>query len=112
MSTASAAVGTAVAATVDNVITAGFQGFFSLAANTTVAVSQSTGQSSHNGWVAAALVGTCLVANLVCCFSTNTLVSVIQTVDESVHDFRIAAAVIVAQLVKRVAAVLCVAVRH
>jgi len=102
----------AVAVSVDNFVTAGFQSFFSLVTNTAVAVSQSTGQSSHSRRAAAAAVAANCVTDFVSCFPTNTFVSVIQTVDEGVHDFRMAGTVVVAQLVQSIPTVLCIAIRH
>jgi len=106
-------VGAAAAAAVNDFVATCFQSFFSLSANTTVTISQSTGQSGYNAWAAAALVLADLVTNLVSSFLTNSFVSVVQTVDESVHDFWMAAAVVLAsELVESSTTVLCVAVCH
>jgi len=106
-------IGAAATAAVNDFVATCFQSFFSLSANTTVTVSQSTGQSSYNAWAAAALVLADLVTNLVSSFLTNSFVSVVKTVDESVHNFWMAAAVVLAsELVESSTAILSVAVCH
>ena len=96
-----AGIATTVAAAVNNFVSAGFESFFDLATNASIAVSQSTRQS-----------GRCLrSSSSIGCGETgrqfhrllpaNSFVRVIQTVDEGVHDFRMAAAVVcVAQFVQ------------
>jgi hypothetical protein len=64
-----------------------------LTSNTTIAVTQSTGQGGNDFWAAAAVLAD-LIANLVSGGTTDSFVSIVQTIDESRHDFWIADAVI------------------
>lgn len=88
-----ARVAAGVAATFDNVISTQTQGLFSLTNNTAIAITQSTGQGSHD-FGAAAAVTTNLITDFVSSFTTNSFIGVIQSIDESRHDFRVADAII------------------
>ena len=86
-----AARGSAVA--IDDVISAQAKGLFGLTSHTTIAVSQGTGQGSHDFWAAAG-VSTNLITNLISSGATNSFIGIVQTIDEGRHDFWIADAVI------------------
>lgn len=82
-----------VAVSIDDIISAQAKSLFGLATNTTIAITQGTGQSSNNFGAAAAVLAN-LITNLVSGCRTNSFISIVQAIDESRHDFRIADAII------------------
>ncbi len=100
-------------AAVDDLVATGFQSFFSLAANSTIAVAKSTGQSRSQFRAAAAAVRTKLITNFVSRLPANLLIRIIQPANEGFHDFRMTAAVIVVtEIVQRAATIFGIAGRH
>lgn len=98
------------AAAVNDVITAKFQSTLSLAANTTIAVSQSAGQCRNNFWSAAAAVLAGLIADFVSSLTADAVVSIVQSIDESSDDLWIAfAVVLVTDFVDGFGTVFCIA---
>lgn len=83
----------AVAATIDDVISAQAQSLFGLTSHTTIAIAQRTGQG-RDDFGAAAAVLTNLITDLVGSHPANSFISIVQTIDEGRHDFRIADAII------------------
>lgn len=102
-------IATSIAAAVDNFVTAAAQCFFGEFANVFVAISESTGQSSHNFGATAAAVFANLTTDLISGFSSDTLIGIVQSIDESTHDFGAADAVAFAKLLDRFAAIFRVA---
>lgn len=98
------------AAAIDDVITAQFQSTLSLAANTTIAVSQGASQCRNNFWSAAAAVLAGLIADFVSSLTTDAVVSIVQSIDESSDDLWIAfAVVLVTDFVDGFSTVFCIA---
>ena len=83
----------AVAAAIDDVVSAGSESLRSLTSHTTIAVGKSTCQGGNDLW-AAATIFTNLITNLIRGSSANSFISIIQSIDEGRHDFWIADAVI------------------
>lgn len=81
------------AAAIDDVISAQAKGLFSLTSHATIAITQRTGQGSHDFWTAAAVL-TNLITNLISSRTTNSFICIVQTIDEGRHDFWIADAII------------------
>jgi hypothetical protein len=90
-----------VAVAVDDFVSTQAESLFSLATNTTIAVTEGTGQSGRDFGAAAAVLAN-LIANFISRFTTNSFISIVQTVDKGRHDLWIADAVIsVAELADR-----------
>ena len=101
----------AVAVSIDNIVSAQAKSLFGLTSDTTIAVTQSTGQGGHDFWAAAAVLAN-LIANLISSSLANSFISVVQTVDEGRHDFWVADAIIaVAEFAKSSGSLLRIAGR-
>ena len=108
--TAAAFAATGFTATVNNIISTGFQSFFCLPSNASIAISQSSRQSSNNIFVAAARILAELIAKLIGGFFTNAFIGVVQGINHGSQNFRIALAIVlVTKFVDRSSSLACIA---